>query len=478
MTARIGDEAAEIKESGFSRRRAWAEGHARLLVWLGLAACVLAALPLTLDMTAMSRDAVLTELGRKEDIHNLYYAAASASWHDVPRWWTGSWIYPDVGYYRPLTSMLYLAEYRTFGANFTAWNRVTLVFHLCNIALVYLLTVSLFRRYRIARGLLGAIAAYYFTSTDGSMFFSISKVLGWWPAQNDVMSLTFGLLSLLLLDQYLGKPSRAMLGASLLSLFLSIASKEMGFIVAPIALALVAQRRLLQPGPWRAAILSVTGLTAFMWFYRRAVIPNTWGPVMFRRLIFERMLLTWLGPGALFAHADIAWPAAASILIAFIVAAGLKLRWSVIWIVALSIIAACATVQLLVPDGTFVILMFYPDQERLFSTLGYLLAGVLFVRYARREPALFTGAALWLVYLPILQYGGGKHYYYWPSAINGIADAAFAACLWQWALELKTGANWSFRVPFLSAALERETGVASRNYAMPQAPAQDEPGKS
>jgi hypothetical protein len=440
---------------------AWSGRHARLLVWIGLALCILAPLRLTSEPVHVTREGVRHELEQKEDIHNLYYAAANASWRDAPRWWVGSWIYPDVGYYRPLTSMLFLFEYRAFGDNFTAYNRISQILHLANVALLYLLTVSLFRAHRRTRAFIGLVAAYYFTSTDSSMFFAVNRVIEWWPAQNDVMSLTFGLLSLLLLDLHLHRPRWTLLAGSLLCLFLSIASKEMGFIVAPIALALVAQRRLLGGGPWRAPVVLVTFLTAFMWFFRRIVVPNHWGPALFRSLILDRIVTTWGGPPALMAKAGILWPAVSGVVLTGITVLGLRRRWPVLWIAALCAVAICAVIQIIEPEGTFAILLFYPDQVRLCSTVLYLLAVALFFRYARVEPALFTGAALWLAYLPILQYGGGKHYYYWPSAFNALADAAFVVCLWRWAGELKERANWEAQPGFLQPKSERENAAVS-----------------
>ena len=80
--------------------------------------------------------------------------------------------------------------------------------------------------------------------------------------------------------------------------------------------------------------------------------------------------------------------------------------------------------------------------SRFSASVTFLLAACLFFRYLRSERALFTGACLWLVYVPILQYGG-QHYFYWPGAFNGLADAAFAVCLWRWLGEVWRGANWS-----------------------------------
>ena len=440
---------------------AWTSRHARLVVWFGLLVSVIAPLSQTSYAIAYDRRSVHAELKREGDIHNLYYAAANARWSDMRRWWTGSWIYPEVGYYRPLTSMLFLFEFRTFGSNFAAYNRISQILHHVNLGLVYLLTVSLFRAHRISRACLGLIAVYFFTSTANSMFFAVSRILSWWPAQNDALSLTFGLLCLLILDQYLHRPSRTVLAASLGCLFLSIAAKEMGFIVAPVGLALVAQRRLQGIGPWRAPVISIVSLTGFVWFLRRIRIPNHWGPVMFRWLILERMMLAWFGPPAMRAKAGILWPAAAGLAVTAIVSTGLYRRWSIYWIAGLSGLAVCLCAQFVGEDPSAVILLDPTGLALLWPVLIYLLAGALFIRYARILPALFTGCALWLVYLPILQYGGGAHYYYWPGAFNAIADAAFVASLWRWAGELRTGGNWDLRRTPVKDSAQRENATVS-----------------
>ncbi len=391
-----------------NRIQEWAGRRSRLLVWLGLLIAVIAPIIQTPQDATVRSEAVRYELQNKEDIHNLYYAAAGASWRDTPGWWIGSWIYPDVGYYRPLTSMLFLFEYQAFGSNFTAYNRISRLLHHLNVGLLYLLTVSLFRAHRRSRALLGLVAVNYFTSTDNSMYFAVMRILSWWPAQNDILSLTFGLLCLLLLDQYLHRPNRVLLAGSLVSLFLGIAAKEMGFIVGPVALALIAQRRMQGIGPWRAPVISITLFTGFMWFFRRMVIPHHWGPVMFRMLILKKLLQTWLGPPADMIRAGIYWPAAAGVSIGAIVSIGLHRHWPVLWIAGLSALAAGLCAQFIGEDTSLAILAFYPDEARLWSVLTYLLAGALFLRYARTEPGLFTAFALWLVYLPILQYGGGQ----------------------------------------------------------------------
>src|ERR1051325_9191554 len=65
------------------------------------------------------------QLSQKGDIRNLYFAAANAGWSDAPKWFAGPWNSPGIGYYRPLTSVLFLIEQHAFGRDFTRWNTVS-----------------------------------------------------------------------------------------------------------------------------------------------------------------------------------------------------------------------------------------------------------------------------------------------------------------------------------------------------------------
>src|SRR5437016_4972791 len=62
------------------------------------------------DGKKLARDEMTTH----GDAKNLYEAAAAATWADAPRWWVGRWNYPGMNFYRPLTSMLFLAEQKSF----------------------------------------------------------------------------------------------------------------------------------------------------------------------------------------------------------------------------------------------------------------------------------------------------------------------------------------------------------------------------
>ncbi len=170
---------------------------------VGLVAAVWLALWQAAPAVTLSPTDLDQQLNRPGDTRSLYLAASRATWEDVPHWLTGSWIYAGVQYYRPLTSILFLAENRAFGRDFTAYNRVSWLLHGLNAALLYLLAVGLLGHRRRLRGPLAFMAVYYFASESASLWSSVSHSVYWYPAQNDLLSLTFGLAFLLLLDAYL-----------------------------------------------------------------------------------------------------------------------------------------------------------------------------------------------------------------------------------------------------------------------------------
>ncbi len=441
---------------------------------------------------------------KKEDIYYLYNAASHAGWRDVLRWWTGPWLWPGVDYYRPVTSMLYLAEYRLFHSNFTYWNAVSWVLHGINAVLLYLFAGSLFRRHGRAAPLLGLVAVRYFATDHASLSFAFCKVISWWPAQNDDLSLTFGLLSLLLLDLYLCKttdlrpqttpvaggadsdpehldartseylpgsgtphpesplhpltpspprPPRWLIVASILSMALSICSKEMGFIVMPIALALVLHRK----RRLTVTMVPITAVALGLWYYRKAVLPHPWAPVFFRRVILNKLISAWGGPVAFLMQSSVWWAPLSAIAVLLVGLLGIRLRWRALWIGIACVVTACLASQL-VWDGQSWILWFIDDAPH--DALLYLMGAALFWTYRRQEPGIFAAAALLLCYVPILQYGG-HHYFYWPGAFLGLADAVFCACLWRWAVDLRRVLDWSLPPALAARFRTSPDGTAS-----------------
>jgi hypothetical protein len=371
--------------------------------------------------------------------------------------------------------MLYFLEYRLFGDDFGAYNRVSWVVHGINSALLYLFVVSLFRERKRERWILGFIAVRFFAGIDTTFSFGVARALTWFPAQNDSVSLLFSLLALLLLDLYLtaqaakrsesGNASpwriRFMPAAILLSFFFSIGSKEMGYITMPVALLLMWHRGqlLIQRAGGRVRPSGIAiGFVAFagaLWVFRRTVVPHAWGPEMWRAWIFQKLLFHWSGPFWFYGVAGIYWPLLGGIAIALITWVGLRKRRPVWQIAAVSFVAALTCAQygnqfvgMLVhtkntsTDGSWALIFDAGGFYSLASVITYVLAIALFWKYRRDEPGLFAAGSLALVFIPILQYGGA-HYFYWPGAFLGIADAVFCACIYRWAVELRASANWT-----------------------------------
>ncbi len=448
------------------RLAAWVDSHNRVCVVAGLVISLWAAYRATSPSIKLPPDWFQNEILRQEDASKLYYAAKDASWKDAGHWWVGSWIYPHVAYYRPLTSMLFLAEYQAFDTNFEAYNRVSQAFHLINCALLYFLVLSLFRHRPRSRFLLGLIAVYFFTASKSPVGVSVTYSINWWPAQNDILSLVFGLLSLLLLDVHLcateRRSRRWLLAGSLVSYALAIASKEMGYIVLPMAGALILHRTRGKLPRWAVLDFGAFELVAvFFWALRSIAVPNVWGAHVFFKGFFSRGITYWSGPLYVLLMSRVWWALAVSFSVAIIVGVGLRKRWAVWKILLLVGAASLICAQFVGEDGSWALLFISSSLLTLRITLTYMLAVALFLRYRRVEPGLLAAACYIFVFCPILQFAG-LHYFYWPCAIVGLCDAVFCSCLWRWVLELRREADWSLP-RFIEARIAAERASATES---------------
>ncbi len=448
------------------RFAAWVGSHTRLCVIAGLVFTLWTSYYSTRPYTYVSPGWVQNELVKHEDIHSLYYAARDASWRDMGGWWVGNWIYPGIGYYRPLTSMLYLAEHQAFDKNFEAYNYVSLALHLVNCALLYFLALSLFRHRPRARFLLAFIAVHFFTVPASPIGIGVTYSIQWWPAQNDILSLVFGLLSLLLLDYHLcitiQRKRRWLLAGSLVSYALAIASKEMGYIVLPMAGVLILHRTRGKLPRW--AVIDFGGfgvIAAFFWTLRQIAVTNLWGTHIFFKGFVSKGMSYWTGPLYVLLMSRVWWALAVSFSVAIIVGIGLRKRWAVWKIVLLAAVASLLCAQFAGEEGSWAMVFISSSQETLRITLTYMLAVTLLLRYRRFEPGLLAAAWYVLVFCPILQFAG-FHYFYWPCAITGLCDAVFCACLWRWALDLRREADWSLP-RFIEARIAAERARAAES---------------
>lgn len=369
-------------------------------------------------------------LARMDEVYYIYNAARASHWHDIWHWWLGPWIYPGVGYYRPLTSMLYFFECRLFGDNFTAYNYVSWVMHGINCGLLYLFAESLFSNHSRLKRVYALLAVYLFAFGGNSMFFAICRAMSWFPAQNDVMCLTFGLLFLVLLDRALLSNSKSLFVWAYVGFVCSVFSKEMGYILVPIAWLLIYYRSGLR---WKQmGWLFVVALC--LWWIRKLFVPVQWDPQMLRMVILRKACLSWLGPLWSLGASGTWWPIVAGFLTLLTILIGVKLKWrtSVLALVCVLVAGLCA--QFVGSNGTWALLLVYGSFEQ-FAWVMFFIIGILaFLKYRKVEMGLFVGVALDLVYFPILQYGG-PHYFYWPAAFLGLMNAAFCVCSVRWLQE-------------------------------------------
>lgn len=404
----------------------------RLLLLAGIVLSFWIALANSRDQIDATPAFVAQEMSLHEDFSNLYHAAAAAHWSDAPRWFVGSWIYPGVGYYRPLTSLLFLAEQRAFDQDFSAYNRVTWILHGTNAVLLFLLVVSLFRRYPRARVLFGLVAVACSMTPYASYFNSIQFSLHWWPAQNDILSLTFGLLALLLLDQALQSPftsrmRRVFYAGSLVAYACAVGTKEMGYVVAPFALFWLWQRSENRKQAIRGSIPFMLMAVGF-WILRRLVVPNPWAQKMFAVRYLGKVAVDWAAPVYLPIKNENVWTLAVALLLLAIPALGIRYRWSFPLTLLGGIVAVLLATQ--VGGGTFALLFEGAGWSLVLSSFFYLLALALFWRYRRTDFGLLAAGMLAVSFVPILQFAG-HHYFYWANACLGLADGVFFAHLWH-----------------------------------------------
>jgi hypothetical protein len=154
---------------------------------------------------------------------------------DVFRWLRGPWIGVELfAYYRPVTSVLWLAEFQAFGENVKSWQTVSVLLHvLSTVALAALL----FRLYRHPTAAL--IGAFLWGTR-----YKVVPTLEWTPAQTDHFAGFFGISALLLLQSGLDsgtKPRRRWLLLSLSATLclLAMGSKEIAYTVPLLGLLLV-----------------------------------------------------------------------------------------------------------------------------------------------------------------------------------------------------------------------------------------------
>jgi hypothetical protein len=255
--------------SGLRGAAAWCEGRPRL------AACLAALVVLLLVGTEVSYwplndfpGATWHNTPRGDDVEIGQARAAQAGPRELLGFWTGDWIMGN-HYYRPLTSSLYVAEYRLFGTNDRLWARVNIAVHLGVVVLLLTVGALAVEGPLLVRLAVGAGAALLFGGPRLADRSTQAWMLGWWPSQPDLLSLFFGLLLLAATLRYCragGVGWAALAGAALL---LGAASKEMAYLAAAGACLILLPHR--KRWPLLAALL---GVAVLAWVARTAALAG------------------------------------------------------------------------------------------------------------------------------------------------------------------------------------------------------------
>ena len=369
------------------------------------------------------------------DIVSILGNAQRAGPGDVLGWWTGVWIERDSPYYRPLASMLLYAEYLAFGRAWRPFCVVSWLMHAGICVLILLFLTGLFDRWAPRWQVLpGLLAVAWFslpceTTVDGPHWGNRGIARGlmpYWPAQTDLGCLLLALLSLLMWDRWLAGGRRRTLIAALAAFLGALLFKEHAVILPLLAAALALHRG----RSWRLAGLSggvglsISGLFLAI---RALLAPEAWGPA-YRGMghLLTKLVAYLCEPALIAAYNGHAW---------LIVSGGLA--------------TACLALALYVPRRLYLhafglfLAIFLPPQllagnialptlPEFAWLLGRIaLTGLLLLLLwdqRRRGPALFLGACLLIVHLPVLHVTG-PHYYYWPVAWWSMLSGALLAGL-------------------------------------------------
>ncbi len=197
---------------------------------------------------------------RGDDIEIAMDRAAVAGPRELAGFWTGQMLVGN-GYYRPLSSCLFVLQYHLFGEEDRRWQAVSVASHLgVALALVGLASVllegPLFRRLTI-----GTLAAVLMGG-PGFADRSVQQwILGWWPCQPDLWSLlaAFGLFAAV--TRYARDHRKGDAALALFLFALGVSFKEMAFVAGLGACLLLVRHRRAWP---LLALLAVEGVVLFV----------------------------------------------------------------------------------------------------------------------------------------------------------------------------------------------------------------------
>jgi hypothetical protein len=273
------------------------------------------------------------------EIRVIFEQAPKVTWADMLGYWAGRPIHGN-DFFLPLTSWIFVGQYRLFGENNAAWACVNLTLHTAVVAAM-VWAAGVFAGGGLLRRLaIGSLAAILFASPLTADREVQSWALGWWPCQPDLITLLGALVMLAGVVIHVRTGSRRWAYLALLLFPLGVCFKEMMYVGGLGACLLLVR----QPRRWGLlAAFAGTGLALFAYrswlFGDAAARPQPFNAA-------SAFLRVW--PGPLPQTLDLsmlAWflaPAAAAGAVFFALPRAWKLRDRAGVLLALYLVLACA----------------------------------------------------------------------------------------------------------------------------------------
>jgi hypothetical protein len=381
------------------------------------------------------------------DAMEIVPEAEKATWHDALGWWTGPWIETSMPYYRPLTSMMFWAEYHLFGRDFEKYCVISWLAHACGSAVLFLLVLSLLRERPLRVGVaLGLLAVLLFNTrrnlvAPGWQAYPIAwGEMPYWAAQTDIFSLLFSLLSLLVLDRWCQEPTRRRLAGAVALFAVALLFKEMAVATALLAPIWVWYRSPPPasgggPGggyrrriPWEVLGLYL-GLGVVFLLVRWWFVPGAWGPKPPVPMKFGVKVLFYLNYELFYFYGTgTLWPIPTALGLVALVWALRRYRQSLIWLLPGALIWTLLTCQVFA--GNFA--QFTIPKQAGALGLSLLFWGGLVVFLRSRSRLSWTLAAMVaVVHLPIMHLFG-PHYQYWPASFWSLLSVSLVLSAGDW----------------------------------------------
>lgn len=193
-----------------------------------------------------------------------------------PNIFTGSKSLLEANNWRPISSLAFASEYYFFGLNPARFHLVSIIFHLINVILLYLLIIKITGKRSIAAA----------TSSLWALHPVLTEAVSWVSNQSSLIFFSFFLLTIIALLNFFDKENKKWLLASYVFFALSLLAKETAlggiFIVFTLFFLYLKSR-------WKFFVPFI--LMGAIYFWARYAILGVLGDHALRSSFFKNLLL-------------------------------------------------------------------------------------------------------------------------------------------------------------------------------------------